>query len=99
MFSSVPVGLSTVTLSASVIAATFTVRISPTVIAPALPSTRVGLPTGCAFAFNTSSCWTSANCRRSMCSRVSVPSRPATVSVTVHTSSDTSRVPRVLRVT
>ncbi|MNP46305.1 hypothetical protein D3C76_1402950 [compost metagenome] len=86
-------------LSASSTPATLTESISPTVITPPLPSVTVGLPVGCAFTPVTSTRWLSANCRRSMCSSVSTPSRPATVSVTVHTSSATSAVPLVFWVT
>ncbi|MNG94166.1 hypothetical protein D3C76_1291930 [compost metagenome] len=96
---SVPSGLPALMLSASSTPATFTVRISPTVIAPPLPSVMAGLPVGCAFTPSTSTRWPSENCRRSMCSRVSTPSRPSTVSVTVHTSSLVSAVPRVFWVT
>ncbi|MNL13940.1 hypothetical protein D3C87_1348630 [compost metagenome] len=94
-----PCGLPAVTLLASLTPATLTVSVSPTVIAPPFPSETVGLPTGCAFCPSTSTCWPSANCRRSMCSRVSVPSRPTTLSATVQTSSVTSSVPRSSTVT
>ncbi|MNM80557.1 hypothetical protein D3C81_925290 [compost metagenome] len=66
---------------------------------PPLPSVMVGLPTGCSFIPSTSTRWPSENCRRSMCSRVSTPSRPSTLSLTVHTSSLVSAVPRVFWVT
>ncbi|MNF92675.1 hypothetical protein D3C84_753250 [compost metagenome] len=84
---------------ASLTPSMLTVSVSPTVMSPPLPSVTVGLPTGCAFSPGTSTRWVSANCRRSICSRVSVPSRPATVSVTVQTSSARLAVPRVSWVT
>ncbi|MNN08725.1 hypothetical protein D3C81_1215870 [compost metagenome] len=98
MLLSRPCGLVGEMLSPSSTPAMLTVSMSPTVIAPPLPSVTVGLPVGWAFTPGTSTRWPSENCRRSICSRVSVPS-PPTVSVTVHISSATSAVPRVFWVT